>query len=154
VSLDGYDGTYLRLTRRRKVGVGLVAVALGVIIWRVNAWVGTHITDCGFDANGAYAEVRADLLGGQEVWVDFYLDGRPFTYAGSTDVHWSTVLRAPFPREDFHVSGRTVYVDTHHRYGKFVTRKFAQAHPGRTLTEVAPDAWHTLSCRFDYTDPD
>src|SRR4051812_32878831 len=45
--------------------------------------VGTHITDCDFDANGAYAEVRVNNLLGwvphrQEVWVDFYLDGREF----------------------------------------------------------------------------
>jgi hypothetical protein len=90
------------------------------------------------------------------VWVDFYLDGTQYTYTGAYNVRGTTVLRAPFPREDHHhISGRTVYVDgTHHGQVKFVTRKFAEAHPGRTLTEVVPDASHTLSCRFDYTDPD
>jgi hypothetical protein len=67
------------------------------------------------------------------------------------------VLRADFPRADyFHVSGRTVYVDdTHHgQVATFVTRKFAEANPHTTSTEVVPDASHTLSCGFDYTDLD
>ena len=133
-----------------------VALGLGIREWRM----GTHITDCGFDANGAYAEVRVgNLLGEPEVWVDFYLDGRQYTYAGDYDVNGTTVLRAPFPppRQDgHHVSGRTVYVIRRvgHPFGTFVTRKFAEAHPALTRTEVVPDARHTLSCRFDYTDPD
>jgi hypothetical protein len=131
-----------------------VAVVLGLCISGWAAWH-THITDCGFDANGAYAEVRANPLGVQEVWVDFYLDGTQYTYAGAYNVRGTKVLRAPFPDEDNHVSGRTVYVDTHH-HGPvtFVTREFAEAHPGRTRTEVVPAAGHTLSCRFDHTDPD
>ncbi len=125
--------------------------------------VGTHITDCGFDANGAYAEVRINnLLGGahqQEVWVDFYLDGRGFAYGGAyprVPAHdrGRAVVRAPFPPGDDHVSGRTVYVDIYDGHDTFVTRKFAEAHPHRISTEVVPDASHTLSCGFDYTDPD
>lgn len=133
-----------------------VALGLGIREWRMQ--VSSHITDCGFDANGAYAEVRVNnLLGVQEVWVDFYLDGRQYTYAGDYNVRGTTVLRAPFPGEDDHVSGRTVYVIRrvgHPFTVKFVTRKFAEAHPALTRTEVVPDARHTLSCRFDYTDPD
>ena len=133
-----------------------VALGLGIREWRM----GTHITDCGFDANGAYAEVRVgNLLGEPEVWVDFYLDGRQYTYAGDYNVNRTTVIRAPFPlpRQDgYHVSGRTVYVIRRvgHPFGKFVTRKFAEAHPALTRTEVVPAAGHTLSCRFDHTDPD
>ena len=153
--MNAGDGTEGR-SRLALWPLGIAATGFG--IWGLfQFFVGTHITDCGFDANGAYAEVRVNnLLGVQEVWVDFYLDGRQYTYAGAYNVRGTTVLRAPFPREDgYHVSGRTVYVDgTHHGQVKFVTRKFAEAHPGRTLTEVVPDAWHTLSCRFDYTDPD
>jgi hypothetical protein len=120
--------------------------------------VGTHITDCGFDANGAYAEVRANL-GTQEVWVDFYLDGTQYAYAGAYDIRGTTVLRADFPRADGHVTGRTVYVDaTHHKHNpdkvRFVTKEFAEANPRTTVTEVVPDASHTLTCGFDYTDPD
>lgn len=133
-----------------------VALGLGIREWRMQ--VSSHITDCGFDGNGAYAEVRVNnLLGVQEVWVDFYLDGRQYTYAGDYNVRGTTVLRAPFPGEDDHVSGRTVYVIRrvgHPFTVKFVTRKFAEAHPALTRTEVVPDARHTLSCRFDYTDPD
>lgn len=156
--MNAGDGTEGR-TRLARWLLGMAAT--GLAIWGgfqfFTQAVGTHITDCGFDANGAYAEVRANnLLGAQEVWVDFYLDGTQYTYAGAYDVRGTTVLRAPFPREDgYHVSGRTVYVDgTHRGQVTFVTRKFAEAHPGRTLTEVVPDAGHTLSCRFDYTDPD
>jgi hypothetical protein len=145
------DGTEGR-SRLALWPLGIAATGFG--IWGLFHLFGTHITDCGFDANGAYAEVRA--MGASEVWVDFYLDGTQYTYAGAYNVRGTTVLRAPFPREDHHhISGRTVYVDgTHHGQVKFVTRKFAEAHPGRTLTEVVPDASHTLSCRFDYTDPD
>ena len=135
--------------------LGIAATGFG--IWGFfQLFVGTHITGCGFDANGAYAEVRANnLLGASEVWVDFFLDGRGIGYAGAYNVRGTTVLRAPFPPKDHHhpISGRTVYVDPK-RHDKFVTRKFAEASRGRILTEVVPDASHTLSCQFDYTDPD
>ena len=131
--------------------------ATGLATWGgflfVTRVAGTHITACGFDANGAYAKVRANL-GAQEVWVDFYLDGTQYTYTGAYNVRGTTVLRASFPPKDHrHISGRTVYVDPK-QHDKFVTRKFAQASRSRILTEVVPDASHTLSCRFDYTDPD
>jgi hypothetical protein len=150
----------------RALVLGLLGIsALGFGIWQFfTQAVGTHITDCGFDANGAYAEVRINnLLGGahqDEVWVDFYLDGRQYTYAGTyprVPAHGRgrTVVRAGLPREDDHVSGRTVYVDaTDRRHVTFVTKRFAEANPRTTVTEVVPDASHTLSCRFDYTDPD
>src|SRR3954454_754644 len=77
--------------------------ATGLATWGgflfVTQVVGTHITDCAFDANGAYAKVRANM-GAQEVWVDFYLDGTQYTYAGAYDIRGTTVLRADFPRED------------------------------------------------------
>jgi hypothetical protein len=132
--------------------LGIAATGFGV--WGVFQFVGTRITDCGFDANGAYAKVRVNsLVGESEVWVDFLLDGRMYTYAGAYNVRGTTVLRASFPSKDLHVSGRTVYVDPH-QHDKFVTRKFAEASRSRIWTEVVPDASHTLSCRFDYTDPD
>jgi hypothetical protein len=146
---DGTDG-------RSRLAFWLLGIAAtGFGIWGVFQFsVGTHITDCGFDANGAYAEVRANnLLGASEVWVDFDLDGTQYTYAGAYNVRGTTVLRAEFPSKDLHVSGRTVYVDPK-QHDKFVTRKFAEASRSRILTEVVPDASHTLSCRFDYTDPD
>jgi hypothetical protein len=133
--------------------LGIAATGFG--IWGFFQVVSTHITDCGFDANGAYAKVHVALMGEPEVWVDFLLDGRQYTYTGRYNARGTTVLRAPFPKDHHHISGRTVYVDgTHHGQVKFVTRKFAEAHPGKTLTEVVPDASHTLSCRFDHTDPD
>jgi hypothetical protein len=148
------DGTEGRSRRLALLPLGIAATGFG--IWGFFQVGSTHITDCGFDANGAYAKVHVSLLGAQEVWVDFLLDGRQYTYAGRYNARGTTVLRAPFPRQDgYHISGRTVYVDgTHLRQVKFVTRKFAEAHPGITLTEVVPDAGHTLSCRFDHTDPD
>jgi hypothetical protein len=144
------DGTEGR-SRLALWPLGIAATGFG--IWGLSWFsVGTHITDCGFDAKGAYAEVRA--RGASEVWVDFDLDGTQYTYAGAYNVRGTTVLRAHFPPMDHHhISGRTVYV-VPKQHDKFVTRKFAEAHPGRTLTEVVPDASHTLSCRFDYTDPD
>jgi hypothetical protein len=141
------------LRRARPWLLGIAATGFGV--WGFFQCVGTLITGCGFDANGAYAEVRANLLGQSEVWVDFYLDGRGIGYAGAYNVRGTTVLRTPFPLKDHHhpISGRTVYVDPH-QHDKFVTRKFAEASRSRIWTEVVPDASHTLSCRFDYTDPD
>jgi hypothetical protein len=144
---------------RSRLALWLLGIAVtGFGIWGFfHFFVVTRITACRFDANGAYAEVRVGLLGDSEVWVDFYLDGREYTYAGRYDVGFRTVIRAPFPRADDHVSGRTVYVirnAAHPFTVKFVTRKFAEAHPALTQTEVVPDAAHTLTCGFDYTDPD
>jgi hypothetical protein len=146
------DGTEGR-SRLARWLLGIAATGFG--IWGFFQVVVTHITDCGFDANGAYAKVHVfNLVAASEVWVDFYLDGRLYTYTGAYNVRGTQVLRAPFPREG-HVSGRTVYVDDFSGgQVKLVTRKFAEAHPGQTHTEVVPDASHTLSCRFDYTDPD
>lgn len=136
--------------------LGIAATGFGV--WGVFQFVGTRITDCGFDANGAYAKVHVNsLLGDPEVWVDFYLDGREYTYAGRYDVRGTKVLRAPFPPKDHYVSGRTVYAvrnPAHPFTVKFVTRKFAEAHRDLARPEVVPDAGHTLSCGFDHTDPD
>jgi hypothetical protein len=116
-----------------------------------------QITDCGFNSKGAYATVQADT---DEVWVDFLLDGRMFSYQGAYNARGTTtVLQVSFPR-GHHVSGRKVYLYVEHRRvhhmnpTKFVTRKFAEAHQRRTTTEVVPDASHKLTCRFDYTDPD
>ena len=148
---DGTEG------RRRLARWLLVVAATGFGIWGFFQVMVTHITDCGFDANGAYAKVRVNPLGAQEVWVDFYLDGRAYTYQGAYNVRGTTVLQASFPPQDHHVSGRTVYVvrnAAHPFTVTFVTRKFAEAHHGGIRTEVVPDASHTLSCRFDHTDPD
>jgi hypothetical protein len=148
---------------RSRLAVWLLGIAAtGFGIWGYLQFVPPHITDCGFDANGAYAEVRVSGMANErEVWVDFLLDGRQFADGG-----WTvqapilglarTVLRASFPRADgYHVKGRRVYVDATHRgQVRFVTRKLAEAHPARTLTEVVPGPGHALSCRFDYTDPD
>jgi hypothetical protein len=100
--------------RRRLIGV---AVAV-TVVWGFFQVMVTHITDCGFDANGAYAKVRVSLLGAQEVWVDFYLDGRQYAYDGRYNVRGTTVLRAPFP------------------------------------PQYSDHAGHTLTCKFDHTDPD
>jgi hypothetical protein len=141
VRMNAGDGTEGR-SRLALWLVGIAATGFGiwVIFQLFSQAVGTHITDCGFDANGAYAEVRVNnLLGGahnHEVWVDFYLDGRPYPYGGAyfrvpAHGHGKTVVRP----------GVTVFVDgTHQGQVKSVTRAFAEA--------------HTLSCRFDYTDPD
>jgi hypothetical protein len=126
---------------------------------------GMQVTDCGFDAHGAYAKVRVNHLLGwrhdQEVWIDFYLDGKQFAYAGRYDLvvpvfgDGSAVVQAGFPSPNHHVTGRRVYVDlTHRKQVTFVTKEFADAHPHNTDTEVVPDASHTLSCGMDYTDPD
>src|SRR5436190_2414304 len=92
--MNAGDGTEGR-SRLALWSLGIAATGFGIWAFFTQVWVGTHITDCGFDANGAYAEVRANLLGEQEVWVDFLLDGRPYTYAGRYDVRGTTVLRAP-----------------------------------------------------------
>jgi hypothetical protein len=154
---DGAEGR----SRRALWLLGIGATGFG--IWGFFQLVPSHITHCGFDANGAYAEVRVSgLANPQEVWVDFYLDGTLFAYEGSADVRAPTfglartVLRTSFPGQDVaQVSGRTVYVDAMPRgQVKFVTRKFAESHPDRTRTEVVPGPGHTLTCRFDDTDPD
>jgi|SRR3954468_20182966 hypothetical protein len=148
------------------LGIACAAFAIWGSFQFFTQVVGTHITDCDFDANGAYAEVRVNNLLGwvphrQEVWVDFYLDGREFAEQDAYPRvpafgRGRTVVRAAdFPRADDHASGRTVYVDaTHHHHVRFVTKKFAEANPRTTLTEVVPDASHALSCGLDYTDPD
>jgi hypothetical protein len=100
--------------------------------------VGTHITDCGFDATGAYAKVRVNnLLGSsahkQRVYVDFYLKGSPvqegpysasFTFVsvpahgrGTSVAHGRFPLHGSFGNptaDDLHVKGRTVYVAGRH----------------------------------------
>lgn len=146
------------------VGTAIAAV-VGVSTAGFSQAVGAHITGCGFDATGAYANVRVDNVLGvfphkQEVWVDFSVDGRQYTYRGG-DVpvpalgHGKIALHAPFPNAGHHVSGRTVYTTvSFHGPTQFVTKRYAEAHQGKTWKEVVPDASHTLSCRFDHTDPD
>jgi hypothetical protein len=162
------DGTKERRSplARWLIGIAATGLGLGGCFLFVTQSRGTHITRCGFDADGAYAKVRVNHVlnwpDTQEVWVDFYLDGKEFTYAGRYDFpvpalgDGTGVVRGGFPRADDHVSGRTVYVDaTHHgQFPRFVTRRFAEANPHTTSKEVVPDASHTLSCSMDYTDPD
>ncbi len=56
---DGAEGRS-RLARWL-LGIATTALATWGGFLFVTQVVGTHITDCGFDANGAYAEVRANL---------------------------------------------------------------------------------------------
>jgi hypothetical protein len=165
------DGTKEPRSRLASWLIGIAAAGLGIggCSLFVTHSRGTQITDCGFDANGAYAKIRVnhvlDWPDKQEVWVDFYLDGKEFSYNGRYDFpvpvfgDGTGVVRGGFPSADDHVSGRTFYVDaTHHKHNpdkiRYVTKKFAEAHPKTTAAEVVPDASHTLSCRMDYTDPD
>jgi hypothetical protein len=119
--------------------LGLAFLALG--IWQFfPKVVGTHISECGFDAHGAYAEIQVNnLLGAahnQEVWVDFSVNGTAYPYGGAyfrvpAHGHGKTVVRPGL---------RTMLDGTHQGHVQPVSSAFAQA--------------HTLSCRFDFTDPD
>jgi hypothetical protein len=135
----------------RKVLLVVAGVAtLGVVSVAGFKATSTHITDCGFDANGAYAKVHINPLGQQRLRVNFFVDGRYYMYRGANDAHGTTVVWAPFPLARDHISGRTVYTDASHGNGPlhFVTKEYAEAHPGKTRTETMPDKSHTISCRF------
>jgi hypothetical protein len=131
--------------------MALVLVVGG--IWGFNTQaVGQHITECHFDARGAYAKVRVNNLLGdgantQQVWVNFYLPGEAEPYDGgvtsvtvpahgrvTADVH------AFFPWRALNVKGRTVYM-----YVKtlglpwFVTKAYHLQHPGPTAVLTVPD---------------
>lgn len=144
-----------------RVWLGGVAVAvLGVGVWGFQTQaVGQHITECHFDARGAYAKVRVNnLLGGadtQQVWVNFSLPGEsePFE-SGFTSVtvpahgRVTAVVHSQFPSRDLNVKGRTVYMTVkHYEVPQFVTKKFALEHPGPTDAETVPDD-NSLHCSY------
>jgi hypothetical protein len=148
---------------------GGAAVALGLGIWGfMTQAVGTHITDCGFDANGAYAKVRVNnLLGGaheQRVYVDFYVQGSPEAPYEATSAgvmvpahgRGTSVMHERFPPHgsfknptapDPKIEGRTVYVlGRGHDNPRFVTKKVALKNRGWVSIETVPDDKNSLSC--------
>jgi hypothetical protein len=72
-------------------GIAVSAVVLVVGIWSLNGWFGGHVTECGFDAKGAYAKVRVgSLVGGlgsmehESVSVLFTYDDAKYATGGAT----------------------------------------------------------------------
>lgn len=161
----------------RRPGIGLVGIAvLGLGIWgfRTQA-VGEHVTDCGFDADGAYAKVRVNNLFGaaheQHVHVTFHVNGDVMQLdyddglrSAKVPAHGAvtTVVHGSFPplrmfsgvtAVDSDVRGRTVYrwegrhvsFDPPHDW-RFVSKAFAAQHPGRTNAEAVPDDPSMLRC--------
>ncbi len=87
------DGTHPRLPNRRTAlpGIAVAAVVLAVGIWLLSGWFGGHVTECGFDAKGAYAKVRVgSLVGGlgsmehEQVSVFFTYDAAKYATGGDT----------------------------------------------------------------------
>lgn len=153
--------------RRWLVAAAVLALGIVGIVVVNRVWLGEHIIDCGFDANGAYAKVRVNnLFGGaddEHVYVDFSLKGEPayeFYESGLAMVHKpahgsvTAVIHERFPPPrvptgegpDFIVQGRTVYVlGRRHEQPRFVTKKFALQHRGVSIEKV-PDDQSVLRC--------
>jgi hypothetical protein len=172
-----------RMTPRSGLRLGLILVAvLGFGIWGFATWiVGSHVTDCGFDAQGVYAKVRVNnVLGGehdQSVWVKFYLRDDVNEYeAGVVTArvpahgYGTAVVHERFPpngrfgdptAEDANVEGLTVYrsMGPHLNFDppqdwRFVTTTFAEKHPARISIETVPfDPW-ILHCSVGPADGD
>jgi hypothetical protein len=69
----------------------IAVVALGCGLWRIVAWHGEHITECGVDAHGVYARVGYNSFGdglvkpaGDFLGVDFYYDGAWYSGSGGS----------------------------------------------------------------------
>jgi hypothetical protein len=161
----------------RRLGIGLLGIAVvGLGIWGfMTRAVGEHVTDCGFDSDGAYAKVRVNnLFGGaheQDVHVTFHLNGDVMQVDyddGLRSAHLpahgavTTVVHGRFPplrmflgatAVDSDVRGRTIYrwegrnvsLDPPHDW-MFVSKTFAAQHPGRTSAEAVPDDPSMLHC--------
>lgn len=161
--------------RRPVMGLaGIAVLVLGIWGFMTRA-VGVHVTDCGFDPHGAYAEVRVDnWLGGaheQNVQVAFHVNGDVAHYPEGEDSYYDVgvataevpahgqgmaVVHGGFPPHgefrdptaaDLHVEGGTVY----HWYGplggdRLVSRTFALEHWRRTVKETVPDDRNAVDC--------
>jgi len=166
-----------RATVRTRLGLGVIGIAvLGLGSWGfVTHAVGEHVTDCGFDADGAYAKVRVNnLFGGeheQDVHVTFHVDGDVMQLdydGGRRSAHVpahgavTTVVHGRFPplrmfsgetAVDSDVRGRTIYRWEGRNVSfdppfdwRFVSRTFAEQHPGSTNAETVPDDPSMLNC--------
>jgi hypothetical protein len=165
---DGSWNPWEHPTAWQSLRIALIgAVVCGLGFLALLRWgVGQHLTACGFDSNGVYAKVRVNNLlwgpDGEHVFVDFSIAGAPDRYQEGTvhvqkPAHGSITAvvheRFPPPRiptengPDLVVAGRTVYAfRPSHHVGRFVSQRFAEAHPRRTEAEVIPDDPSTLRC--------
>jgi hypothetical protein len=168
-TIDVLSRTKLRLWL---AGIGVAVLGVGVWVFNTQV-VGVHVTECGFDAKGAYAKFRINnLLGGadarQQVWVHFSVDGSHpekgspgnYPYAGGVTIvavpahgRVTGVVHAEFPARGLHVEGRTVYV-LGRKTGdvndvRFVTEKVAQEYSrGKVSVETVPDDPGSLHCSY------
>ena len=157
--------------------VGVVALGLVGFGWSLTRAVGLEVTDCGFDAKGAYANVRVDNLLGfsardQRVGVTFSMKNGRWrgndTFPGgiarvNVPAHsrGTALVQAHFPphgsflggtHEDLHVPGRTVYRFGDGLSGRYVSRRFVMTHrdpvyQNHIYIETVPDDTSALRCR-------
>ncbi|HET7741423.1 MAG TPA: hypothetical protein VFL67_12315 [Mycobacterium sp.] len=145
--------------------VGVAVAVLGVGIWGFHTQViGGHVTECGFDSQGAYAKVRVNnLLGGDNyrmAYVFFSVAGQPEAY-GERGVrvhepahgHGTGVAHAGFPPHGS-VAGHTVYVlGRSYDHPRFVTKKVAlKLKHHRVSIETVPANPSVLRCRVETED--
>ena len=130
----------------------LVGVVVAFAVFLFGVWgfnqtaIGARVTDCHFDARGAYAKVRVNNLlksstHTKRVEVDFYSKSNDsaFQTEGTVSVtvpahgHGTGVVRAEFPLQsilvDAKFKGRTIYVAGSSTGSKLVTKQFAIKHP-------------------------
>ena len=148
----------------------LVAVVLGLCVLPLMPQrFREHVTDCGFDAQGAFAKVRVyNLLGDADtnVQVAFHIGADVAHYKPGEDAEYdiesatahvqalsagTVVVHGHFPPHgswsnptgmDLHVHGRTVY----RFFNRLVTKQFALKHQRKTVMETAPDDRTSLNC--------
>jgi hypothetical protein len=167
-------------TVRKATIIWIAAIALvlstAVAGWSVTRPLGVQITACGFDAKGAYANVRVNNLLGfsahrQRVLVGFSVKGSSWRGTGTfqqgrTQVtvpahgRGTAFVQGHFPghgsflggtHADFQVKGRTVYRWGDGLSGRYVSKKFVLTHPkplyqNHIYIETVPDDLTSLRC--------
>ena len=148
--------------------VGPVAAAL---VFGIGSFVtrpfGAQITECGFDAHGAYAKFRANNLTGffaheQPMIVHFYVKGDHSAETRGYDLEFvdvmvpalgrgTAVAHGRFPPLRSKVEGRTVYrVPWFNGKERVGTKRSAMKHTvGRTSIETVPDDPNVLRCTVE-----
>lgn len=162
--LDRDDRSRVRL----RVVSGLVAGALALAALGFGIWgfktkaIGAHVTDCHFDAQGAYARIRVNNLLGSSahrkvVYVDFYAASShgapvsPYATTAWADMtvpahgHGTGVIHGRFPLRSDKVAGRTIYVLADD-YQVIVSKRFARNNPHEVRAETVPDDPSWLRC--------
>jgi hypothetical protein len=154
---------------RLQMGLLLVGVVVAFAVFLFGVWgfnrtvIGARVTDCHFDAQGAYAKVRVNNLlkssaHTKRVEVDFYSKSShgPSGTEGTVSVtvpahgHGTGVVRAELPLQSILVDpkfkGRTIYVAGSSTGGKLVTKQLAMKHPRKVRIETVPEDPNWLSC--------